>query len=72
MNDVIKIKRGSGTSTLADGELGFKTGEEALYIGADGKNIKLCDAELEQRIKAYIDSQVADINARLDAMTPSE
>lgn len=68
MSDVIKIKRGNGTSTLADGELGCKTNEKALYIGIGGKNVRLCGAGDVARLEKLIE----DITARLDAMTPSE
>lgn len=37
MANAIKIKRGTGTSTLADGELGFNTSTNTLYIG-NGEN----------------------------------
>ena len=73
MADLIKIKGGNGNvPALQDRELAFAKDEKALYIGTDSGNIKLCDAEQEKRIKEYIDGLVAGINARLDALTPSE
>lgn len=36
MANIIKIKRGTGTSTLLDGELGFNTSTNTLYIGNGG------------------------------------
>ena len=56
MNDSIKIKSGilGGRTVmppLPDRELGYQTHEEALYIGtSSGKNVKLCDSKLEERI----------------------
>lgn len=73
MNDLIKIKGGNGNvPALQDREIAYSKAEKALYIGTEGGNVKLCDAEQEERIKAYIDGLVSDINARLDALTPSE
>ena len=36
MANIIQIKRGTGTSTLANGELGFNTNTNILYIGNSG------------------------------------
>lgn len=74
MADLIKIKGGSGNvPTLQDKELAYRKDEKALYIGTENGNVKLCDAELEERIKAYIDGLVAEINNRLGVTEqPSE
>jgi hypothetical protein len=46
MADLIQIKRGEGTTILADGELGYSREEKALYIGDGGtRNLKLCGLE---------------------------
>lgn len=71
MADSIRIKAGKGSvPTLQDREIAYSKDEKAIYIGTPEGNVKLCDAELEARIKAYIDGLVANINARLDALHP--
>lgn len=82
MDDLIKIRRGAlgkdrtAMPGLRENELGYRTDTEELYIGADGKNVRLCgvgDAEkanaLEIRILA-LEAQIEEITARLDAQTP--
>ena len=54
MADLIQIKRGdtTGTTFLADGELGYSREEKALYIGDGGKrNQKLCSAETAAEVE---------------------
>jgi hypothetical protein len=82
MNDLILIKSGSlngrnAMPKLNEGEFGYRTDTKELYIGADGKNVRLCgvgDAEkinaLELRILT-LEAQIEEITARLDAQTPS-
>lgn len=82
MADSVKIKSGelgnrSEMPKLAydetnGSELGFRTDEKALYIGTQGGNVRLCGAGDIAAIREYIDGLVADINARLDALTQSE
>ena len=65
MADLIKIKGGKGTvPTLQDKELGYSRDEQALYIGTENGNVKLCGAELFAKIEEII--------ARLDALAPNE
>ena len=67
MADLIQIKGGNGNvPNLQDREMAYRKDEKALYIGTTSGNVKLCDAELEQRLRDYIDGLVADINARID------
>ena len=64
------------------GEIAYRTDEKALYIGTGQGNEKVGDVNWEARIKSledeilalrgYIDGLVAEMNARLDALTPSE
>lgn len=83
MNDLILIKTGalggrSAMPKLNEGEFGFRTDTKELYLGADGKNVKLCgvgDAEkiaaLETKVTT-LEAQIKDITARLGALeTPS-
>ena len=71
MADSIRIKAGKGNvPTLQDREIAYSKDEKALYIGTPEGNVKVADAGLEERLKAYIDGLVADINARLDALHP--
>lgn len=60
MANIFQIKRGAhGGTTLADGELGLKTGEGKLYIGNDGENVGVVmDTELVAAI-AEINSTIA-------------
>ena len=86
MADLITIKSGAlgGRATmpkLNENELGYRTDEEALYIGAD-KNVRLCGANDVAVMNALIDSiradianinqEITNIKARLDALPPSE
>ena len=65
MADLIKIKGGRGTTpTLQDRELAFNKDEQALYIGTENGNVKLCGAELFAKIEEII--------ARLDEIAPTE
>ena len=67
MADTIKIKGGEGTvPTLGPRELGYSIDEKTLYIGTTDGNVKLCDATFT---KSYVDALVAEINARIDALT---
>lgn len=75
MADKITIKSGAlggrtAMPNLNTDELGYRTDEKALYIGTENGNVKLCDAEMEQRLKAYIDGLVQTINTRIDGLTP--
>lgn len=57
MADVILIKRSdtTGTTFLADGELGYSREEKALYIGDGGKrNQKLCSAETAAEVERIV------------------
>lgn len=49
-------------------ELGYRSDEKALYIGTKDGNVRLCGADDIARIESLINT----INARLDALTPSE
>lgn len=82
MADTIYIKSGdlNGRSEMPKlrydkekgSEIAYQKEEKALYVGTPNGNVKLCDAEMEQRLKAYIDGLVSEINTRLEGMTPSE
>ena len=76
MADLIMIKGGSGdVPTLQDRELAYRKDEQALYIGSDGVNVRLCGANDVSGINTRLDALsqlITDIIARLDAMTPSE
>lgn len=83
MADLIKIKGGSGTvPTLQDRELAYSKDEKALYIGTANGNVKIAQeswgtditslkGKPEYYSKAEVDSLVATINARLDALEAS-
>lgn len=61
MADTILIKGGTGgVPTLAVREIAYSKTEQALYIGTEGGNVKLCVAGL--------DSEVADLKARVEAL----
>lgn len=61
MADLILIKGGTGgVPKLQDREIAYSKTEKALYIGTESGNVKLCVAGL--------DSEIADIKARLDAL----
>ena len=67
-------KKDENTS-VEDREIVYVRAEKALYIGTTDGVVKLCDANLDEQTfatKEYVDELVADINARLDALTPSE
>lgn len=78
MADLITIKSGAlGSRTempkLSVDELGYCTDEEALYIGTDAGNKRLCGVKDKVSIIAQIDAlsaRIDEIIARLDA--PSE
>lgn len=84
MADLIRIKGGSGdVPTLQDRELAYSKDEQALYIGTEGENLRLCGAkdvsELITRLVETnarldeINTLIENINARLDALeNPSE
>ena len=88
MADTIRIKSGAVSEkrpampNLAESELGFRTDEKTLYVGTKLGNVKVGDAGWEERIKvleaeivslrSYVDGLVAEINTRLDALSPSE
>lgn len=76
MADLIRIKGGSGNvPTLQDRELAYKKDEKALYIGADGANVRLCGAGDKAELNAKIDAlnlSIDDIIARLEALEPSK
>ena len=83
MADSIIIKSGalgnrSAMPALAVGELGYRTDEKALYIGTKEGNVRIGgggDASDISTLLADVSalkSQIADITARLDALTPSE
>jgi hypothetical protein len=72
MNDTIKIRSGvlegrQQMPTLNENELGFQIDEEALYIGAKNKNVKVGDSNWETRI-AQLESLVTNIITRLEAL----
>lgn len=62
-------------TSVADREIVYVRSEKALYIGVgDDKVEKLCDANLDTQsfaTKEYVDGLVAEINARIDAITPT-
>lgn len=79
MADLIKIKGGDGTvPKLQDRELAYSRDEEALYIGTDNGNVRLCgksDLAMIQELHSAITSlsnAISTINARLDALEKSE
>lgn len=78
MNDRVYIrawKKHENTS-VADREIVYVRAEKALYIGVGNDKVeKLCDANLDIQdyaTKEYVDGLVAQINARIDEITPSE
>ena len=83
MADLITIKSGSFGSRstmpkLSVDELGYQNDEKALYIGTESGNVRLCGIEDVAKINELnatiqsLSTAIDDINARLDALTPSE
>ena len=79
MADLIKIKGGDGTvPKLQDRELAYSRDEEALYIGTDNENVRLCgknDLAMIQELNATITSlsnTISTMNARLETLEKSE
>ena len=79
MADLVRIKTGALGSRAEmpklqydsekGSELGFRTDEEALYIGTQNGNVRLCGS----KDMAEINSAIQNIIARLEALeTPSE
>lgn len=65
MADLIKIKGGNGNvPELQDRELGYRKDEEALYIGADNENLRLCGAKDKAELKSYIDAYIEANNGK--------
>ena len=79
MSDLIKIKGGNGdVPALQDRELAYSKTKKAFFIGTDNGNVKIGDEGWETRIATIegkltsIEASIADITARLDALTSSE
>ena len=80
MADLIRIKGGNGdVPTLQDRELAYSRDEEALYIGTDNENVRLCGRSDVVRINDLytkieeLNAQIEGITARLEALeAPSE
>lgn len=81
MTDLITIKSGAlgdrqAMPKLSTDELGYRTDEEALYIGTEQGNKRLCGANDKADIIAQIDvlsNCIEEITARLVALeTPTE
>lgn len=81
MADLITIKSGAlgnraEMPKLSEDELGYCTDEEALYIGAESGNKRLCGVKDKADIIAQIDAlsnRIEEITARLVALeTPTE
>lgn len=80
MADLIRIKGGNGdVPTLQDRELAYSRDEEALYIGTDNENVRLCGKRDVARINDLytkieeLNAQIEGITARLEALeAPSE
>ena len=64
--DSLQIRGGSKSTmpTLQDREFGYCKDEKALYIGADGANVKLCDADDPARITA-LETQTSTLSDSL-------
>ena len=80
MADLIRIKGGNGAvPTLKDREIAYSKDEQALYIGTEGGNVRLCGVgdtlnvnDLVEKI-SEIEGILDDITIRLEAIeTPSE
>lgn len=88
MADIVHIKSGAlgGRATMPDlqydkekgSEIGYQTEEKALYVGTENGNVRLCGASDFARIKSLettistLETQIADITARLEELKPSE
>lgn len=81
MADSIIIKSGalgnrSTMPALAEGELGYRTDEKALYIGTKEGNVRIGgggeapDVSILVEEISALKTQIADIIARLDAIAP--
>ena len=73
MADLITIKSGSfnGRSTmprLSVDEIGYQKDEQALYIGTESGNVRLCGADDVKELNTKLD----EIITRLEALEPSE
>lgn len=71
MADTIQIKRGNttGTTYLADGELGYSKEEKALYIGDGGRrNQKICSAVEMAQLLEQMPNKLT--GAQLNAISP--
>jgi hypothetical protein len=75
MADTILIKAGNGdVPTLKDRELAYRKDTRALYVGTGDQNVKVGDANWEDRIQALeskiasIEGLINTINERLDAL----
>ena len=72
----IIIKHGSlngrgSMPALSGCELGYRTDEEALYIGRKGENFRLCGKNDVNNINAQIEELrglISDLTARLDEL----
>lgn len=72
MADLITIKSGSfnGRSTmprLSVDELGYQKDEQALYIGTESGNIRLCGVEDAAKINS-LNATIDSLSARLEAL----
>ena len=79
MADLIKIKGGKGAiPKLQDREPAYSKDEQALYIGTEDGNLRLCGAEDVTRITALetkitaLEGQISTILTRLDALEKSK
>jgi hypothetical protein len=77
MADSIRLKGGVGNvPTLLDREPAYHKEEEALYIGTENGNVRLCGAKDVETLNAAIGSLrtlIEDITARLGKLEkPSE
>lgn len=89
MNDLIQIKATGVTEggklldpqdALKDRELGYHRSEKALYIGVDGFDIKLCQADDVGRKAGFVDEVpedaelgevIASLNSLISALKES-
>ena len=75
MADLIQIKAGNNVGkSLADREIAYSRNEEALYIGDNGKNVKLtrkADAVVQLAEDADLPAVISAYNSLVSALKAS-
>lgn len=68
MADLIRIKGGIGdVPDLQDRELAYSKDQQALYIGSDNENTRLCGAGDAARIEALY-AAISELSAKIDGI----